>query len=209
MIDWSAILATNAQAVMVRAVAVAVLLGFHGGSIALLAKLLGDRGPEYDGRLSLNPSRHVEPVGALVPLFFRYGWILPVEVDPAALRGRAWGLVAIVLGSLALLLVLAFVLWQVRAPILLQFPRSALAITLVGILEVTADLALRFAVLNLVPLPPLTAGMVLAGLAPALMARLRDHMLYVALAMGLLVALGVADRVFGPLVAALRGLILS
>jgi len=209
VIDWSGIFSTNAQTILLRGVGVAVILGFHGWCIAWLARLLGDRGPEYDGRLSLDPFRQMDPVGALLPLFFRVGWVLPVEIDPAEVKGRSWGLAAIVLASLALLVAFAYGLWQLRGPLLGMFPGTTFAVHVVGLLEVTADLALRFAVFNLLPLPPLTAGLILSGLAPGLASRLRRHHLPVALAIALLVAAGAAFRLFEPVMLPLRRAVLG
>lgn len=186
-----------------------LLIGFLGASVAFLARVMGDRGPVYDGRATLNPASHVDALGLLVPLFFLFGWTKPVSVDPREVRGGALGLVVVALGSIALLLGLAVLLWWSRPVLLGQFPTSTLVVSLVGWIEVAVDLALHFAVLNLIPLPPLTAGIVLGGLLPVVHRWLADHPVVPSLAVAAFVASGGAHLVLAPVVAALRALLIG
>jgi len=189
-------------------VAALLLIGFLGASVALLARALGDRGPVYDGRATVNPFAHIEALGLLVPLFFRFGWTKPVAVDPKELKGGTGGLVLVALGSIALLLALAVLLWSSRNYLLDRFPNSSLVVSLIGWIEVAVDLALHFAVLNLIPLPPLTAGIILAGLLPAAHRWMAERPLVPSLAIAAFVALGGAQVVLGPVVRALRAVLL-
>ena len=65
---------------------VTLLIAFtcHEFSHALAAVLLGDDTPKRDGRLSLNPLRHLDPWGSLLLIFAGFGWAKPVRVDPYA-----------------------------------------------------------------------------------------------------------------------------
>ncbi|WP_227419975.1 zinc metalloprotease [Roseitranquillus sediminis] len=204
MIDWSAVFATNGQAMLFRLAAVALILAVHGYSLALLARLLGDRVSADQGRQSLNPFDHAEPFGALLPLFFRFGWIRPIYPDPRRLHGGFLGLIGIWGASLALLLLLSSLLWQVRPFVMDVVPRDTGG-TLVGLIQVAADMSLHFAALNALPLPPLTGGMLLAGVVPALRRRMEGWVLLAcAMAMSLAVASGKAAALLGPVVGLLR-----
>jgi Zn-dependent protease len=57
-------------------------IGFHEFSHAISAYLLGDKTPKYDGRLTLNPLAHMDPIGMLMILFGPIGWGKPVIVNP-------------------------------------------------------------------------------------------------------------------------------
>ncbi|NNU79923.1 hypothetical protein HMH01_05670 [Halovulum dunhuangense] len=205
MIDWAGIIATNGQTLLVNAAAALGVIAFHGWSIAFLARLLGDRGPGHDGRLSLNPFQHLEPAGFVAAIFFRIGWIRPVEADHRELKGGAGGLVLLVGLSLAALVALALALDLARGPLLRAFAGADMAVNLIGLIEVAVEMLVLFAVLNLLPLPPLTGGMLLAVVAPRAAAVLRRHQALVAIALALGVATGVPGRVSGRLADALAG----
>src|SRR4051812_30924831 len=70
-------------------IALIIALTFHEAAHALMARLQGDRTPQIDGRLTLNPIPHIDPIGTLFfPLLgamaggFLFGWAKPVNVDP-------------------------------------------------------------------------------------------------------------------------------
>ena len=76
--------APNVFLVLFSAFLVAILTGlvFHEFSHALVADRLGDRTARRMGRLSLNPIRHLDPVGSLLIFFIGFGWAKPVPVNP-------------------------------------------------------------------------------------------------------------------------------
>ena len=69
-------------------VGIAVALSFHEASHALSAYLLGDSTAKRDGRLTLNPASHIDPIGGLMLLMVGFGWAKPTPVDPRYLRGN-------------------------------------------------------------------------------------------------------------------------
>ena len=84
------------QQVVLRIGAVLLIASVHGFAIAATACALGDPGPRHDDRLSLNPLRHVDPLGGLLAVLFTVGWIRPIAMDPGRLRPGAAGLLAVV-----------------------------------------------------------------------------------------------------------------
>lgn len=82
-------------------IAVALVIGitFHEFSHAFLADQLGDHRPRALGRVSLNPARHIEPVGALVFLMAGFGWGRPVPVNVYALRPGPVGMAIVAAGG--------------------------------------------------------------------------------------------------------------
>lgn len=67
---------------ILRVVAVLLAISVHEMAHGFAAYKLGDNTAKYDGRLSLNPLRHIDPFGALCMLFFGFGWAKPVMVNP-------------------------------------------------------------------------------------------------------------------------------
>ena len=72
-------------------VAIFVSLTIHEFSHAWVAKLHGDRTGEREGRLTLNPIAHIDPVGFIPLLLFGFGWAKPVPYNPYNLKNQRWG----------------------------------------------------------------------------------------------------------------------
>lgn len=66
----------------------AILLGFtfHEYAHAKMADKLGDKTPRFQGRLTLNPMAHLDPIGTFCIIFFGIGWAKPVQVNPSAFK---------------------------------------------------------------------------------------------------------------------------
>src|SRR5690606_33073207 len=71
---------------ILRAAAVLLVLAIHEYAHAAVAVRLGDPRPKYDGRLTLNPFVHLDPIGTLMLLVFGFGWAKPVMVDPTRFK---------------------------------------------------------------------------------------------------------------------------
>ena len=152
---------------------VPVLLGItvHEVSHGWVASLLGDKTAMMLGRLTLNPIKHVDPLGTilipgmllLLKAGFIFGYAKPVPVTWQNLRNpkRDMALVALA-GPLANLLMA--VCWALLLRLGLAMGEQGLALTLMGVAGVFINTILM--VLNLLPLPPLDGGRVLTGLLP-------------------------------------------
>lgn len=174
-----------------------LVLGFvlHELAHGYVAYSLGDPSPKYLGRLSLNPVRHIDPVGFLLLLTVGFGWAKPVQVNPMNFADprRGMALVAAA-GPLAnFLLALLFL-------VSLQVVQVAEASALGRMLWVGAWINVSLGVFNLLPLPPLDGSKVVGGIVPALGDRLwaMENMGWILLI--LLLATGVIGAVLGPLV---------
>jgi Zn-dependent protease len=145
--------------VLSRAAALTVAYTAHELGHALVAALLGDDTPRHDGRLTLNPLRHVDGLGVLLGLFLGVGWCRRTRFDPY--QSRLPALLAALLISLAgpltnLALMggaLGLMAWLGLGP---QTPTSGWP-TAAGVLTVFARFNLGVALINLLPLFPFDA----------------------------------------------------
>ena len=145
-------------------VIVFVLNPIHECAHALTAKLLGDDTAERNGRVTLNPFAHVDPMGMALMFLCRFGWAKPVPVDLRKCRKVSMrtanvlvslaGPVSNILMSLILVIILKVI--AAAAPDTLMTSYMYIA------LWYTARISLGLAVFNLVPLPPLDGFHVLA-----------------------------------------------
>ncbi|ODT66805.1 MAG: hypothetical protein ABS75_24760 [Pelagibacterium sp. SCN 63-23] len=135
----------------------------QGLVIAAAAVLMGDRGPSYDGRLTLNPLAHLDVLGLASIVLSGFGWGRPVAIEAAQLRPGRWGLVIAILASSLALLALAWLLLALVAPILTQLPYAA-GLTLAAFARIAARLCVWMALFSLLPLPPLAGAHLLAAL---------------------------------------------
>lgn len=130
----------------------------------------GDPTPKEDGRLSVNPLRHLDLCGTLALLLVGFGWAKPVQVDPSYYKDPRTGIVWTAFAGPLINFILAFLL------ILLDVLLLRFILPLVGIsdltyyfhnlLQITALLSLGQAIFNLIPLPPLDGSKILYGLLP-------------------------------------------
>lgn len=152
--------------VLTRIVAWLAISGLFGFFIAAFARLLGDRGPAYDGKLTPNPFEHLDLLAGVPFVLFSTGWIKPMAIDPRELRLGKGGLLLVVAAALVATVLLIVLLWQLRwiAHTAISAPgfSSALELTLRALLESS----IWFALLNLIPVPPLAAGYALRAFAP-------------------------------------------
>ncbi len=190
------------QRLLFGLLAYAVIAAVHGFVLAMAAAVLGDPGPGYDGRRTLSPLAHADALGGLGVAVFGYGWIKLVALDTALLRGRAWGALGVVAAGLAALVVLAVAAAALRRP-LVAASSGSLTLSAVAFLDLLARHSIGFALVNLLPLPPFTAGLVTMAALPRVAAAYRRAGLAFGLVAAGIVASGLADRVLLPLVGVL------
>lgn len=174
---------TIIQAISILALPILFAITLHEVAHGLVARHYGDRTAELLGRLSLNPLRHIDPVGTVIvpiALFaftgFIFGWAKPVPVDFRNLRNprRDMALVALAgpMANLGMALIWAILM---KLGMMLHPGTPFIGEPLVYMSAVGIFLNLILMVLNLLPIPPLDGGRVLAGIVPPRYAALLDR----------------------------------
>jgi Zn-dependent protease len=186
------------QQVLFRAVTMLLVGAIHGFVLAGIARLLGDKGPEQDGRLTPGPLAHVDPIGLAFGTLFQIGWIRPVDINPKHTRPGRLGLLICVLGSAIVVLAVAWGVQFLRFPALLAI-RDAAALNWVYVLiDTTAQMAIWFALANLVPIPPLTGARLWSAIVPGMQAVLPRLYFYGVGVLLVLATTGLASRFLRP-----------
>lgn len=160
------------QVLLSRIAAFLLFAAIHGGALAALAVLLKARGPWRQERRTLNPLAHLSMPGLAMAVLFRSGWIRPMHIETEGMRGGRLGLVAIALGALAISLAMVPLADLLRPLVAAGLPRTA-GYAVLRVIVAFQDLSLASVALNLLPLPGLTAGLVLQAVLPGHTARLR------------------------------------
>ncbi len=129
-------------------------LTVHEFSHALVGKLKGDKTAEREGRLTLNPMAHIDPIG-LIPLFlFGFGWAKPVPFNPYNLKNPKWDSVAIALaGPLSNLIISIIAAIAFRLLVVAGVISSLNLLAVFLFLLVLINLFLMF--FNIIPIHPL------------------------------------------------------
>lgn len=134
----------------------------HEFSHAAVADQLGDHQPRALGRVSLNPLRHLDPLGTALLVLVGIGWGKPVPVNVAALRpGRAGMAFVAAAGPVANLVVALGLALIYRAADLAGTGGAVLQLVYVATV-----VNLLLAILNLIPIPPLDGFAVLTAIVP-------------------------------------------
>lgn len=150
-----------------RAIGLIIGFTFHEFAHAWAAYRLGDNTAYYQGRLTLDPRAHLEPVGIILALIVGFGWAKPVPVNPRAFypdeqRGLMLTALAGPVSNLILMMVFGFF-----TQILLAIGIISDGTFLFNILFTIVFFNIILALFNLIPLSPLDGWKILNGLLPA------------------------------------------
>jgi Zn-dependent protease len=159
----------NIQTLLLLAPPILLALTFHEFAHAFVANMYGDDTAKQAGRLTLNPLRHLDPLGTIMIFLVHFGWAKPVPVNPHRLnnpkKDMLWISAAGPLANMALALVSGILLRliaTVGAPD--QYSMTGL-LTFMLIMSLKINLAL--AIFNVLPIAPLDGSKILFGVLPA------------------------------------------
>lgn len=136
----------------------------HELSHGLVAYWLGDDTAKSRGRLTLNPIKHLDPVGLLMMLVFHVGWAKPVPVNMYKFKNPKRGMAVTALAGPGSNLLIALVFMLLYGAAYVPLGMSAVGSYFLQMIQLTAIMSIGLAVFNLIPIPPLDGSKVLFSL---------------------------------------------
>ena len=163
---------------LLRIVPALLCITIHELAHGYAAYRLGDRTAKDMGRLTLNPIKHIDPVGLLMMLMIGFGWAKPVPVDMRNFKHPKWGMAVSAFAgpasNIVLAVIIMFILGLVATPLGALFYPGTGQVFFTGeagmmvytIISITIFLNIALAVFNMLPIPPLDGSKVMFSLLP-------------------------------------------
>ncbi|MBD9158532.1 MAG: site-2 protease family protein [Clostridiales bacterium] len=152
---------------------VLIAITFHEYAHGLAAYKLGDNTAKDEGRLSLNPLAHLDPIGTLMLVFAGFGWGKPVHVDPRNYTRKISmekGEAIVSLAGPLMNIILAFIFTLIYCAIYkfagAGFLHSTMGSVLMLMIFYTISINVGLGVFNLIPLPPLDGSKIIMPFLP-------------------------------------------
>jgi len=162
-LDW---FVSSISELLARIIVLFTAITIHEVSHGFVAYKLGDPTAKYAGRLSLNPMSHLDPIGALCMVFFRFGWAKPVPVNPMYFKDRKRDNALVALAGPVSNILLAFASTILTAFycvfVFYKFPNFVTHFIFTVLVQL-AVLNISFAIFNLLPFPPLDGSKILGA----------------------------------------------
>ena len=149
----------------------------QGYARALVADKLGDKTPRFQGRLTLNPAAHIDPIGVLMILLVGFGWTKPINTNPSAYkRGYKDAIKVSIAAPIANLLVgfIAMILYVFCYKFLLNILPDTAFYILSRMIGYTASINISLFVFTLLPLPGLAGFDIFRDLWPKTFYKVSD-----------------------------------
>jgi len=153
---------------------VLIAITFHEFAHGFVAYKLGDNTAKNEGRLTLNPFAHLDPIGSLMLLFAGFGWGKPVQVNPRNYTRKmsmekADALVSAAGPIMNFILALVFTLtyYAIYKYAGITFVTSTVGKVILLLISATISINIGLGVFNLIPLPPLDGSKIIMPFLPA------------------------------------------
>lgn len=155
-LDWSVL-----TGILLSVLPALLCITFHEVSHGYVAYRLGDNTAKSRGRLSLNPLKHLDPMGLIMMAIFHFGWAKPVPIDMRNFKNPKQGMAITALAgpvSNVLLSVIFLFLYGLLFEVLVD---STVGSYILEMIYLTSYISLALAIFNIIPIPPLDGSKVL------------------------------------------------
>jgi Zn-dependent protease len=186
----------------------AISISIHECAHAYAADRLGDSTAKDQGRITLNPLKHLDPLGTLMIFLISFGWAKPTPVNAMYFKDRKKGVMitsfAGPLSNLLFAIVLAF-----PYVYFLSNLYTGVNIYLFNIVAIGFSMNIVLAIFNMLPIPPLDGSKILSGILPSrLYYKMLEYENYIVIAFVILMFTGILGKYFlWPVVRWIRGII--
>ena len=148
-----------------------IAIVLHELSHGLVSYWLGDPTPKETGRLSINPSNHIDIMGAICLVLFGFGWAKPVMVNPSYYRKPKLGMTLVALAGplmnfLVMILSFFFMWLTLKITIWTNMWDSVLLEIVYNFFDYLAIINLGLGLFNLIPIPPLDGSKIIGIILP-------------------------------------------
>jgi Zn-dependent protease len=151
---------------LLRIPAILIAITIHEFAHGWVALLSGDATARNQGRLTLNPLAHLDPLGALMMFFGPFGWARPVPVNPNNFRNRRRDMILVAAAGPVSNMACAVVCgWAIRGIMAFQPPLFTNTYFII-FLQLCFLLSVGLSFFNLIPIPPLDGSNIVAALLP-------------------------------------------
>lgn len=141
-----------------------IAMVIHEYSHARVADWLGDYTPRMQGRLTLNPAAHVDPIGLVMLFIVHFGWAKPVQVNPYNFQNPRRDDILVSVAGPASNLIMAFVALIIFT-LLIKFGLP-ISDGVLAVFKLIIIYNINFAIFNMLPFPPLDGSHILRNLLP-------------------------------------------
>ena len=205
------LLQTDPLAFALAAIPLLFSIIIHEVAHGWVAYRMGDPTAKWAGRLTLNPLKHLDPIGTLMLFLAGFGWAKPVPVNFNNISDRRKGLIFVSSAGIIANILFAFLAFL----FIRLFSTSFSGMTLILIYKVCQSVALiniTLAALNLIPIPPLDGSKILMGIVwertPYFLTRLEPYGFFIVIGFLYLGILDPLIRLFGWVIVTLIKILL-
>lgn len=151
---------------IIPAALIAIVL--HELGHALVSVWLGDPTPKFEGRLTLNPIKHIDPIGIICLIIMGFGWAKPVRIDPTYYKNKKIGMTLVGLaGPLMNFIVAIFSFIMIGIMIYIDsFFANTIVYIVNKIFTYLAFINIGLGLFNLIPIPPLDGSKIIGVVLP-------------------------------------------
>ena len=158
-LDWSVL-----TDILMSIIPALICITFHELSHGYVAYRLGDNTAKNMGRLTLNPIKHIDIMGLLMMIVFKFGWAKPVPVDMRNFKNPKAGMAITALAGPVSNVILAGIAFFIYGVLFVWLSGSDFGQQVLSMIYITGYLSIALAVFNLLPIPPLDGSKVLFSL---------------------------------------------
>jgi Zn-dependent protease len=155
--------------ILITIPAVIIAISFHEFAHALAADKLGDTTPRAEGRLTLNPAKHLDPVGFILLMFAHVGWGRPVHINPnnfTSNKSKSACEAIVALAGPLMNFVIAIVATFIYYALYTFLPMNQIVYVITLWVYMTIIVNIGLGVFNLIPLPPLDGEKIFRHILP-------------------------------------------